>query len=129
MHEGKPSIYIFLDLCKSFDTVNHQLILEALDAHEVHGKTLQLFANYLSYKMQSMRVRNSLSTKKIISWGIPQGTVLEPLLFIIYLTNLLTLYNAEYMTNFAEDAVIICKDSCCQYPKYSSFKYPQLCIS
>ena len=88
MAEGKVTGAIFLDLKKAFDTVNHGLLLNKLKKFGIRGTELNWFKSYLSNRMQSVKVGSSLSNLKSIDIGIPQGSILGPLLFIIFVNDL-----------------------------------------
>lgn len=107
MDESKPGLCIFLDLAKAFDTVSHPLLLEALEDIGVRGIAHSLLADYLHNRKQFVKIGSSISSQRIISYGVPQGTVLGPLLFSIYINNLLTLDTCGKITSFADDTVIL----------------------
>ncbi|CAH1978922.1 unnamed protein product [Acanthoscelides obtectus] len=72
-----PSICIFVDLKKAFDTVNHKLLLEALERIGFRGNAYSLIENYLSNRPQSVQISGSFSKEMYIKCGVPQGTVLD----------------------------------------------------
>jgi len=80
---------IFLDLSKAFDTVNHDILLQKLHFNfGIRGVPLQLFSNYLLNRKQYIINRNTKSSLKTISCGVPQESVLGLLLFIMYINDL-----------------------------------------
>jgi len=87
--KGSYTCSIFLDLSKAFDTVNHDISLQKLQLYfRIRGVPLQLFSNYLLNRKQYVINRNTKSSLKNISCGVPQGSVLGPLLFIMYTSDL-----------------------------------------
>ena len=110
MDEGNPSLCIFLDLAKAFDTVSHKRLLEALQDIGIRGNAHKLISSYLTQRKQYVKIRTKTSSEKVVEYGIPQGTVLGPLLFTIYLNNLLTMKTSGMIISFADDTAIYYKD-------------------
>ena len=77
---GRYGCGIFIDLQKAFDTVNHEILLKKLEHYGIRGDTLKWFHSYLSDRSQFVTINGHDSTKMEISCGVPQGSVLGPLL-------------------------------------------------
>ena len=104
--ENKMTCGIFIDLSKAFDTVNHQILLHKLEHYGIHGKALELFKSYLSNRKQYVQIDQSKSNSQPISCGVPQGSVLGPLLFLIFINDLPKCCPEGNTRLFADDTTI-----------------------
>lgn len=98
---------IFLDLTKAFDTVSHSKLLEILSCVGINGIGYEIFESYLTNRRQSVRLNGGLSDFGVLEYGVPQGTVLGPILFLIYLNNLLKLNLTCRILAYADDLVLV----------------------
>ena len=85
---GKINAVVFLDLKKAFDTVDHEILLSKLSNYGIHGNAHQWFKSYLENRTQVCSINGSLSESCSLSCGVPQGTILGPLLFLLYINDL-----------------------------------------
>ena len=88
LDDGKVSISLFLDLSKAFDTLNHEILLTKLSHYGVRGTANNWFHSYLSNRQQFVHYENTQSIMMPISTGVPQGSILGPLLFLIYMNDM-----------------------------------------
>ena len=99
---------ILMDLSKAFDTINHELLIAKLEAYGFEDSALETMYSYLSDRWQRTKVNCSFSTWKELFCGIPQGSVLGPILFNIYLNDLF--YDLIDVCNFADDTTLYACD-------------------
>ena len=92
---GKVSLLILLDLSAAFDTVDHQMLLNDFSNYGVDGVALLLLKSYLTDREQCVVVGESRSEPKILHCGVPQGSVLGPVLFTVYTSTFASLLNAH----------------------------------
>ena len=87
MDNNKMSLTIFLDLRKAFDTVDHNILIKTLNSYAIVDRTGGWFESYLSNRTQFCTLNRNKSKQRKVTCGIPQGSCLGPLLFIIYLND------------------------------------------
>ena len=97
---------LFLDLAKAFDTMGHSLIIEKLMLHGVSGPELAWVTDYLFNRTQTVDIDNHLSSKETIHSGVPQGSILGPLLFIVFFNDLADFVQHSSIIQYADDTVI-----------------------
>lgn len=106
--EGGFAGAILMDLSKAFDTINHELLIAKLEAYGFGDSALETMHSYLSDRWQRTKVNTSFSTWKELLCGVPQGSVLGPILFNLYLNDLF--YELFDVCNFADDTTLYACD-------------------
>ena len=97
---------IFIDLSKAFDTVDHKILTAKLEHYGIRGKALDIFKSYLSNRKQYVQLENSKSKLRPITCGVPQGSVLGPLFFILFINDLYKCCPEGKVRLFADDTTI-----------------------
>lgn len=108
LDRSQKCIGVFLDLAKAFDTVSWPMLLRKLELYGVRGSTLDWFRSYLCDRKQRVRAAPFHSDYVSISFGVPQGSVLGPTLFLVYINDLcqLKINQAKFFT-FADDTALV----------------------
>ena len=101
--DNQDTDVIYLDFAKAFDKVDHQILLQKLHAYGIRGKLLTWLNAYLTNRWQSVVINGTHSQPAKVISGVPQGTVLGPILFIIYLNDLESCIKHSVISSFADD--------------------------
>ena len=101
---------ILMDLSKAFDTLNHDLLIAKLYAYGFSKTALRLIKSYLTNRWQRTKINNSYSLWIELLLGVPQGSILGPLLFNIYLNYLFFIALSTDICNFADDNTLYACD-------------------
>ena len=101
------AVGIFLDLSKAFDTINHDILLNKLSNYGIRGLANDWIKRYLSGRQQCVSYNNILSNPAAITCGIPQGSILGPFLFLLYISDLPLYSKTPRFILFADDTNIL----------------------
>ena len=112
MDEGKFTGVIYLDLKKAFDTVDHKILILKLKAAGVSGIALSWFQSYLASRCQRTSVGRSFSSSGRVTVGVPHGSILGPLLFFMYISDVHKSLTFVSIALFADDAALSYSSSC-----------------
>merc|ERR1711989_95754 len=108
LDEGNFACGIFVDFQKAFDTVDHSILLSKLEHYGVRGLANNWFRSYLTNRTQYVSINGIDSSLKEMKYGVPQGSVLGPLLFLIYINDLHCAIKCSTTHHFADDTNFLC---------------------
>ena len=103
LDNGDWIIGVFLDFSKAFDTVDHAYLLQKLEFYGIRGSALSWFQSYLKNMKQFVSYNGATSSLKLVKYGVPHGTILGPLLFLIYINELSNVCSCTNPILFADD--------------------------
>ena len=105
-NDKKLPVSIFMDLSKAFDTLDHKILMNKSKYYGINWTPLCWFMSYLSNRTQYVEINNVISSSSTISTGVPQGSILGPLLFFIYMNDLPCASNLFHSILYADDTTL-----------------------
>lgn len=112
LDQGQFVSSLFIDLSKAFDMVNHNLLINKLKKIGITDtKSIELFQSYLTGRSQSVKINNTIGSELDVLCGVPQGSILGPLFFIIFINDIFKLKLSGKLQLYADDMVLVYSDS------------------
>ena len=106
LNSKEISFHIFVDYRKAFDTINRSILFSKLEKYGIRGLPLDLIKNYLSDRKQIVKHNNVFSSSRVVSCGLPQGTILGPLFFLLYVNDMPKFSSTCSPVLFADDTTL-----------------------
>ena len=105
--QGNLAIGVFVDFQKAFDTVNHDILLRKLEHYGIRGIANKWFHTYLTRRKQNVSINGHCSKLEYVQHGVPQGSILGPLLFLVYINDLHAFIHHSTVRHFADDTNLL----------------------
>ena len=125
MSDGNLTAVCSFDITKCFDTINHSIHLRKMEYYGLQSENIKWFKTYLNERAQMVSCHNTVSGKSTISIGVPQGSVLGPLLFLIYVNDINRHVHLGACNLYADDTLVYCNGSTMSELKHNI----QQCVS
>ena len=103
---GETTIGVFLDLSKAFDTLNRNILFEKLKYYGINGIELQWFKSYFSERKKCVRYKDTKSEMLVTKYGVPQGSILGPILYFIYMNDVVSSSEILQFAMYADDTCV-----------------------
>jgi hypothetical protein len=126
LEQKNKTLGIFMDLSKAFDSISHVKLLSIFQSIGINNKSYKLFKSYLQNRKQQVQIGDTLSNELTITNGVPQGTVLSPILYIIYVAELGNLNIHGKLFSYADDTALIISET--NWEKAYQYAESDMCI-
>ena len=110
-NEKKIALGVYVDLSKAFDSIDHSILLYKLAKYGIRGVAHKWFGSYLQNRKQCVQYKNTTSNLMPVSIGVPQGSILGPLLFLVFVNDLINVSKTLSMILYADDTNIFLSDT------------------
>lgn len=128
LESGEFNVGIFLDLSKAFDCVDHQILLQRLQSYGIRGEPHQWLTSYLTDRTQTVQIGQHNSSILKLRYGVPQGSILSPLLFLIYVNDTGSSLLHGRLVQYADDTTLYFKSNSKESLELRTFENLNACI-
>lgn len=111
LDNSKKTIAVFLDFSKTFHTVDHNELLKIMPSFGIMKNVYEWFASYLKDRTQMVEINDNIGNKTTLNCGVPQGSVLGPVLFIMYINSICNVQIDGSITTYADDTCLVFSDN------------------
>ena len=105
LNDNKYVLSIFVDLRKAFESVNHEILITKIEKYGFKINTINWIKNYLTNRQQKMLVNGMSSSNQKITCGVPQGSIMGPLLFLLFINDMKPIFEHAHYKLYADDTV------------------------
>ena len=111
LDNNEHCVSIFLDLAKAFNSICHEILLRKLESYCFSNNSISLLQSFLSDRKQSVKLNSVYSSWETLNHGVPQGTVLGPFIFLLYVNDFAqNITSSNNIVQFADDTSVLCID-------------------
>ena len=106
LNNKKYTLSVFLDLSKAFDVIDHEILENKLEYYGFRGKFLEFLLSFIKDRKYFVHINGNNSETKTVNIGVPQGSTLGPLLFLLYINDMIHISELFFLTQFADDSTV-----------------------
>lgn len=128
VEDREYALGIFLDLSKAFDCVDHNFLLQTIESYGIRGVPHLWLSSYLTDRAQSVQISQNTSSKVQLRYGVPQGSILSPFLFLVYVNNTGSSLQHGKIVQYADDTTLLFKSKSKESLEQQTYEDLNACI-